>query len=37
LLADMPTAALAYRRSGQRAALPWVRTALADRRQTASG
>ena len=37
LLADMPTAALAYRWSGRRAALRWVRTALADRRQTASG
>lgn len=36
LLADMPTAALAYRRSDLRAALPWVRTAPADRRQTVS-
>ncbi|WP_273521538.1 hypothetical protein [Rhodosalinus sediminis] len=37
LLADMPTPALAYRWSGRRAALPWVRTAPADRRQTALG
>ena len=37
LLADMPTPALAYRCSGRRAAMPRVRTAPADRGQTASG
>ena len=37
LLADMPTPAQADRRSGRRAALPWLCTAPADRRQTALG